>query len=107
MVNLRKTKARIRISTSVSKTQNLIVSLLDNGHGIQYQNMGKLLELFFTTKRTRGTGLGLPIVLKFVEKIGGNWPFVDGHDLMHTRYGQLDAQTHEQSAGGLFQDSSQ
>ena len=68
-------KGRIRISTSVSKDQHLTVSVMDNGIGIPSQKMGKVLELFFTTKGTSGTGLGLPMVQKFVEKSGGKLEF--------------------------------
>jgi len=67
----KKEGGRIRIGTSVRKDHYLIVSVADNGCGISESKKGKVLELFFTTKGTKGTGLGLPMVQKFIEKSGG------------------------------------
>lgn len=66
-----KEDGRIRIGTSVRKDDHLIVSVSDNGCGIPKNKKGKVFELFFTTKGTKGTGLGLPMVQKFIEKSGG------------------------------------
>jgi signal transduction histidine kinase/pSer/pThr/pTyr-binding forkhead associated (FHA) protein len=66
---------RVRISTSLNKNGCLVVGVSDNGCGISPQKIPKVLELFFTTKGTRGTGLGLPMVQKFVEKSGGKLRF--------------------------------
>ncbi len=70
-----KKKGRIRIGTTVHKDHQLIVSVADNGCGIPKKKKGKVLELFFTTKGSLGTGLGLPMVQKFVEKSGGRLKF--------------------------------
>ena len=76
-----KKKGRIRISTAVRKEQFLIVSVADNGCGIDPQKKGKVLELFYSTKGTNGTGLGLPMVQKFVEKLNGKLKFQSKKDL--------------------------
>ena len=68
-------KGRIRIRTTVHKDRQLIVSVADNGCGIPKKKKGKILELFFTTKGSLGTGLGLPMVHKFIEKSGGQLKF--------------------------------
>ncbi|MBI5062359.1 MAG: HAMP domain-containing histidine kinase, partial [Desulfatitalea sp.] len=52
-------------------TDSLSVSVADNGIGIAPDRISRIFELFYTTKGTGGTGLGLPMVKKFVEKMGG------------------------------------
>jgi len=70
-----KKRGKIRISTEVKPNRCLTVSVVDNGCGIPSSKMDKVLDLFFTTKGTKGTGLGLPMVQKFVEKSGGKLTF--------------------------------
>ena len=70
-----KKNGRIRISTSVRQDRKLLISVEDNGCGIPKDKQGKVLELFFTTKGSEGTGLGLPMVYKFLEKSGGRLTF--------------------------------
>lgn len=70
-----KEEGRIHISTSVANAGNLIINVADNGRGIPEQDKRKVLDLFFTTKGTKGTGLGLPMVQKFVDRSGGQLKF--------------------------------
>src|SRR6185503_12059784 len=46
------------------------VSIEDTGDGIPHENRRNVFEPFFTTK-SHGTGLGLPLAKKFVERNGG------------------------------------
>lgn len=66
-----KEDGRIQIGTSVRKDNYLTVSVADNGCGIPKSKKEKVLELFFSTKGSKGTGLGLPMVQKFIEQSGG------------------------------------
>ena len=70
-----KPRGRILISTAVRHDQHLLISVADDGCGIPDKNQRKVLDLFFTTKGSKGTGLGLPMVHKFVEKSGGRLNF--------------------------------
>lgn len=60
----------IDISTN-SDGQNLIIVIRDYGPGISDENMAKIFEPYFTTKR-KGTGLGLPIVKRIIENHNGH-----------------------------------
>ena len=46
------------------------VHIEDTGHGPEVEDLGELFSPFYTTK-VKGSGLGLPIALKFVEEHGG------------------------------------
>jgi signal transduction histidine kinase len=60
----------IVLSTALDN-ESLIVSVSDNGCGISQDKLPRIFDLFYTTKGTGGSGLGLPMVKKFVEKMGG------------------------------------
>lgn len=64
--------AKITIE-SIAKTNNMIgIKIRDNGVGIPAENIDKLFEAFFTTRReTGGTGLGLPICQKIIQQHKG------------------------------------
>jgi len=58
--------------------KNIEVSISDTGKGIEKENLGKLFEPFYTTKRTEeddsefpGTGLGLSVSYGIVKRHGG------------------------------------
>jgi len=52
------------------ETDTVIFEVTDNGKGIPPEVERRLFDPFFTTKET-GTGLGLPIAARIVEKQGG------------------------------------
>jgi two-component system, NtrC family, sensor histidine kinase HydH len=65
---------QIRILTKMAEPNgskgNVQVSIEDTGEGIPPENRQRVFEPFFTTK-AHGTGLGLPLAKKFVERNGG------------------------------------
>lgn len=62
-----------QISISTEELEGQIkVNVADNGIGIDEYNLCKIFEPFFTTKPAGiGSGLGLPISLEIVKKMGG------------------------------------
>ncbi len=55
-----------------SSNGKVILKVEDNGSGIPSKYREKIFEPFFSTKGSMGTGLGLPLVLKYVYDIGGH-----------------------------------
>jgi len=66
--------ARGRVVVRVARTEDAFeVAVVDNGCGIPRQNLRRVFEPFFTTKDVgKGTGLGLPISARIVERCGGS-----------------------------------
>jgi len=60
----------ITIQTSFSG-KNLRVSIGDNGCGIPADKMSQIFNLFFTTKGSKGTGIGLAVVQKIIKEHKG------------------------------------
>ncbi len=53
--------------------ERIIISVEDNGTGIEPEEQGRIFDLFHTTKPTgKGTGLGLSIVHDILIRLGGN-----------------------------------
>ena len=48
----------------------VLVSVQDRGVGVAQENLGRLLEAFYTTKR-EGLGMGLPISSSLIQAHGG------------------------------------
>ena len=57
-----------------NQSSGLVIEYADNGNGISRQDLSRIYEPFFTTKRGRGgTGLGMHIVYNNVtQNLGGN-----------------------------------
>ena len=66
-------KGTLQVSSSIDNAQqHIIVSVKDNGVGIQENTLAKIFEPFFTTKKAGdGTGLGLAITAQIMEQHDG------------------------------------
>jgi signal transduction histidine kinase len=62
---------RIRISTEMDDSSQLLIRVEDNGCGIGKGILNDVFELFYTTKGMEGSGVGLSMIQKFVESMGG------------------------------------
>lgn len=64
-------RGRVRISVR-HDDETIHISVEDNGVGVAPDDLRRVFEPFFTTKEVgRGTGLGLPISARIVERCGG------------------------------------
>lgn len=72
----REKRVFVRTLHDADKRQ-VIVEIRDEGSGVSKENMSRILDPFFTTKRDKGgTGLGLSITAKIVETHNGILHFV-------------------------------
>ena len=56
----------------VEKKETLVLSIRDNGVGMDKDIIGKIFDPFFTTKeKNQGTGLGLSVVQNIIKKLNG------------------------------------
>jgi two-component system sporulation sensor kinase A len=68
-------KIMIRVHPEHNETDQVRISIEDQGCGIPEERMAKLGEPFYTLKE-KGTGLGLMICYKFIKEHGGQLFFV-------------------------------
>jgi len=63
----------LTISTDISSDNGyILIKFVDTGCGISQENLSKLFDPFFSTKETRGTGLGLAVSYGIVRKHNGS-----------------------------------
>ena len=64
---------RIQISVTASGDDAIVIEVADNGCGMSPDELKRIFEPFYTTKRGRGgTGLGLSITYSLAQELGGN-----------------------------------
>ena len=61
----------LKLRSRVTEHDRVQVEVTDTGTGMDEATRSRCLELFFTTKGARGTGLGLPMVYGMIERHGG------------------------------------
>ncbi|MDD5423437.1 MAG: HAMP domain-containing sensor histidine kinase, partial [Candidatus Omnitrophica bacterium] len=65
-------KGKINITAAVKDKRTITIDIRDTGSGISEDNVKELFKPFFTTKEPgKGTGFGLFVVRKIVEKNSG------------------------------------
>lgn len=62
----------ITLKTKIDSEKNLRIIITDNGSGISKQNLDHIFDVFFTTKGSKGTGLGLAVTRKIVIEHRGS-----------------------------------
>jgi len=68
--------SRVHVRVYQAKGRDRVtLSVLDDGAGIAPEHRARLFEEFFTTKGSRGTGLGLPVTRKLIRGMGGKITF--------------------------------
>jgi signal transduction histidine kinase len=60
----------VRTEYSAEKS-TVWITVEDNGPGIPVEEMDQLFSPFVSTKKSRGTGLGLPVSQKIIQEHGG------------------------------------
>lgn len=67
------TNARVLLETGVDKkARMMLISVVDNGIGIPADRIGKIFQIFSSTKGSRGSGLGLAVSQKIIREHGGD-----------------------------------
>ena len=62
---------RVKVTTRREKDENFIFQVSDNGCGMDEEVKKQMFTRFFTTKGSKGTGLGLLITQKLIQDHGG------------------------------------
>ena len=71
-VSDRETPGRVEVATQYSVPERLVrITVDDNGPGIPADQMEHLFSPFVSSKKSRGTGLGLPVSQKILSEHGG------------------------------------
>ncbi|MFP3873642.1 MAG: ATP-binding protein [Thiohalophilus sp.] len=65
-------RGTIRISTQVNENGDVVVSVCDDGEGIDRDTIDRIFDPFYSTKGNLGTGLGLSVSYGLIQRYGGN-----------------------------------
>jgi signal transduction histidine kinase len=69
---LERENGRVEVSSQFSNDERMArVAVVDNGSGIEKDDLEKIFAVFVSRKGGRGTGLGLPVSQKILEEHGG------------------------------------
>jgi two-component system NtrC family sensor kinase len=62
----------IRVSTSLNSHNQATITIADNGKGISREHLNRIFEPFYTTKGTKGIGLGLAVTWGIISQHEGD-----------------------------------
>lgn len=84
-----KSEARLHVGLELVEdmflSQQLVLSVEDNGPGVPEELKTRIFEPFFTTK-TQGTGLGLATLYRLIEEHGGQCALEEPEELQGARF---------------------
>jgi two-component system NtrC family sensor kinase len=61
----------VRVGSRQGDSEEVIIEVMDTGHGIHASDLPKIFRTFFTTKHKKGMGLGLSICESIMKAHGG------------------------------------
>jgi signal transduction histidine kinase len=61
----------LRVGATAADDSTLIICVADNGVGMGETEIEKIFQPFYTAKKRRGLGLGLPICERIIKNHGG------------------------------------
>jgi signal transduction histidine kinase len=62
---------RLTVGAAANSADQLVITVTDTGYGIDADALPKIFQPFFTAKKRRGLGLGLPICDRIIKAHGG------------------------------------
>jgi len=65
-------KGNVEVSVQSTKGKTFKIHVVDSGIGMSPETQAKLFQVFFSTKGSKGTGLGLAVSYKIIKEHGGN-----------------------------------
>ncbi|MBT8407598.1 MAG: hypothetical protein KJP05_09080 [Deltaproteobacteria bacterium] len=61
----------VKMSTQMHGESEVLVTVEDNGAGMPEKILQRIFDVFFSTKGSQGTGLGLAVTKKIIDEHGG------------------------------------
>ena len=66
------TGGKVEVSVQSTRGKTFKIHVSDSGIGMSPETQAKLFQVFFSTKGSKGTGLGLAVSYKIIKEHGGN-----------------------------------
>jgi signal transduction histidine kinase/pSer/pThr/pTyr-binding forkhead associated (FHA) protein len=70
----------VKISTQKQEEGTVLITVEDNGSGIPEEICQRIFDVFFSTKGSQGTGLGLAVTKKIIDEHAGSIEVQSGED---------------------------